>query len=109
MRGMQMHHRARGTARLVERGMQWYFLGRRVAGGEPPVGVEPRQPSWVERTERGVCRGQQPAAVVNSDADVARGARCHAALEYRAAQATDFLTDLCFGHGCFLVVALSHA
>ena len=33
-----MHHGARRAARLVERGVQRHFLGRRVAGHQPPAG-----------------------------------------------------------------------
>src|ERR1700724_4432932 len=109
MRRVQMHHRARGVARLVERAMQRHFLGGGIAGGELAVGQEPRQPRRIEKAERAVGGRRTPAAVVELHADIARGARRQPALEQRAAEPADFLADLAFGHGSTLFAALSHA
>src|SRR5450432_3858858 len=110
---MQVHHRARGAAGLVQCGMQRHFLGRGIAGEEAAIRVKPRQPRRIERAEGGIGRRHQPAAVIKSDADIARGTRRQATLEQRAAEAADFLTDFGFAHGsipaAYLFPALSHA
>jgi len=89
--------------------MQRHFLGRGIAGDEPAVGGKPRQPRRIQRAERRIGRRHQPAAVIKSDADIARRARRQPALEQRAAEAADFLAYPGFGHGSILFAALSHA
>ena len=90
MRRMQVHDRAGAGALLVHHPVQKALLGRRVAGNEPPVMVEPRQPRRVEAAERGVGRGHQPALAA-PQADVAGGAGGQAAVEDRGADRADRL------------------
>src|SRR4051794_39380777 len=52
-----------------------------------------RQPRRIEAAERAVGRRQQPAAVVQADADIAGAARGQPALEDRAADLADLLAQ----------------
>src|SRR5216684_968055 len=110
---MQMHHRARRAAGLVQRRVQRHFLGRGTAGSEFSGGVEPRQPGRVEKAERGIGWRHHIAAVVQPHADIARRARRQPALEQRAAEPTDFLAYPGFSHIGILAaspfLAFSHA
>ena len=94
---MQMHHRARGRALVVEAEMQRQFLGRRVAGDMLAGEVELRQPVGLEEAEAGIGRREQKA-VVEPDRHVAGRAGGQAALEQRLAPFDEVVADRLFAH-----------
>src|SRR5262249_53248425 len=70
---------------------------------------EARQFGGIKKAERGIGRRHQPATVLQLDADIARRAWRQPALEQRAAEAANVLTQPCFVHTNIPFFALSHA
>src|SRR3990172_6582 len=95
---MQMHHRARMTAFLIDRMMQEQLLRRRLAREVAAVVVKFGDAGRVEPPQAGIGRGQQPA-VIQPRTDVARAAGGQTAVEDRLAEDGDVFAQCSFAHG----------
>jgi len=103
---MQMHHRARGAARLIQGRMQRHFLGRGIAGDEPAwVSTRDSRAGSSEPSEALVGVTSQPPSssftlILPDEPGVSPRSNSE------TAEAADFLADPWFGHGSIPFAAL---
>lgn len=86
-----------GAGAAVIKGLvQRDFFGRRITGKQTSVLIETGYAGWIKKTQGCVGWCYQPAAVVEPQADVTRGARRQSALEQRQAEPAYLVTSFVF-------------